>query len=249
VGITLLVASVIPDTHTTSVSAQKTLQVTVATAGLGLSQLIAAILGVLVISGEYTTGMIRSTFAAVPKRTPAILAKALVLGVTIFVVGLVSIAIGALVTAPILSGKGVPNNLGDADVLRPLLGGAGYLALIGLLAFTFGAIIRVSAGGIAAILGLVLVAPGILQLISSLAQVKWLSNVAAFLPSEAGAKIYAFSATGSHTGTVGGPRAAAAAASTAGTVDLNAWHGLLVLAAWVVVGLVVSLILAKRRDA
>jgi ABC-2 type transport system permease protein len=248
-GVSLLVAAVIPSTSAGTAEAQRSLQVTVGTAGLGLAQLIAAILGVLIITGEYSTGMIRSTFAAVPKRIPALLAKALVLAVSTFVVAVVSIAISALTTAPILSGKGLGNHLGDGDVLRPLLGGAVYLMLIAVLAFTFGAIIRVSAGGIAAILGLVLVAPGILQLISSLAQVKWLSNVAAFLPSQAGAKMYAFDATSSSAAALGGRRAVEAAASTSGTVDLNSWQGLLVVLAWVVVGIIVSLILVKRRDA
>lgn len=251
VGIGLLVAALVPGTAVTGTTGEKSLQVTVNTAGLGLGQLIAAILGVLVISGEYSTGMIRSTFAAVPSRIPAVIAKVLVLGVTIFVAVLVSVAISAVITAPILSGKGLGSHLSDGDVLLPLLGGAGYVALIALLAFGFGAIIRVSAGGIAAILGLVLVIPGILQAVATLANVTWLSNVVAFLPSQAGAKIYAFNATASATTGLGARRAAEAATTTttSGIVDLNAWQGLLVLLAWVVAGLIASLILVKRRDA
>ena len=90
VGFGLLLAATF-DTSTSAivgVDAENSFAVSVATLGVNFTQLVAAVLGVLIISGEYTTGMIRSTFAAVPTRLPAFFAKVLVLAVSTFVVGL-----------------------------------------------------------------------------------------------------------------------------------------------------------------
>ena len=220
---------------------QYQLQVQVATLGVNFTQLIVAVLGVLVISGEYGTGMIRSTFVAVPGRLGAFFGKAIVLAVTTFVVGVVSIALSAVVAWPILAGKGVSVSPIDSSVLLPLLGGAGYLTLIAVLAFAFGAILRSSAGGIATILGLVLVVPTILEILSRLTKATWISNVSAFLPSAAGGKMFDYvdSATATQ---------AADQAAKQGLVYLQSWEGLLVLVAWVAAGLIVGAVLTKRRD-
>jgi ABC-2 type transport system permease protein len=215
---------------------QSSFAVQTAVLGVNFTQLVAAVLGVLIISGEYTTGMIRSTFQAVPSRLPAYFAKAVILAVTTFVVGVVSIAATALITAPILASKGVESHLTDPSVLLPMLGGAGYLALIAVLAFTFGAIIRSSAGGIATALGLVLVLPTVLSIVSSLTRADWMRNVSAFLPSDAGGRMFAFAQSG-------------AAPAPTGIVALDAWQGLAVLVAWVVVFLAVGAVMVKRRDA
>ena len=171
---------------------QQSTWVTVSTLGIGFAQLVSAVLGALVITGEYGTGMIRSTFAAVPKRLPAIVAKALVFGVTTFVIALLGLVITALVTAPLLPAKGITPDFGDGSVWLALVGGAGYVALIGLLAFGIGLIIRSSAGGIAAALGLVLVVPTILQVLAAVTRADWPANIAAFLPASAGGKLYAY---------------------------------------------------------
>jgi ABC-2 type transport system permease protein len=181
--------------------------------------------------------MIRSTFAAVPTRLPALFAKLLVMVVVTFVVGLVAIVVTAIVTAPILNGKGVDFHLFDSDVMLALLGGAGYLALIAALAFGAGAILRNSAGGIASALGLILVVPPILSIIGSITRATWIQNVAAFLPSSAGEKMFALAP------------AASAAQPPADLVVLTGGEGLLVLVAWVVVLLGVAAVLVKRRDA
>lgn len=219
---------------------QKMLTVQVATLGVNFTQLIAAVLGVLVIGGEYGTGMIRSTMTAAPKRLGAYTAKALVLGITTLVVAVVSIALTALVTAPILAGKGIENQLGEADVLLPLLGGAGYLALVAMLAFGIGAIIRNTAGGLAAALGLLIVLPIVVQIIYGTTQAAWAYNVAAFLPSSAGGRIFAFD--GEMQQTMG------QASADHGLITLEPWQGLLALLAWVAVTLVLGAILTKRRD-
>lgn len=239
IGFGLLLAATVnqPQQGSMATDAQKQLVVQVATLGVNFTQLVVAVLGVLVISGEYTTGMIRSTFAAVPTRLPALFAKLLVTVVAIFVVGLVAIVVTALLTAPILAGKGVDSHLFDSDVMLALVGGAGYLALIAALAFSIGAILRNSAGGIASALGLILVVPPILSIISSITQATWIRNVAAFLPSSAGEKMFALA-----------PAATTPQPSTE-LVTLTGGEGLLVLLAWVVVLLAIATVLVKRRDA
>jgi ABC-2 type transport system permease protein len=219
--------------------AQRNVMVQVSTLGVNFTQLIVAVLGVLVISGEYSTGMIRSTFAAVPGRLGAYIAKAVVLAVTTFVVSLISILLAGLAALPILAGKGVDAGLIDWSVILPLIGGAGYLTLIALLAFTFGAIIRNSAGGIASILGLLLVVPTVLQMIGSLTRTIWIQNVAVFLPSAAGGTIFEYQSSGADVPQV----------DDSGLVHLTTWEGLAVLVVWVVVFGIVGAVLTRRRDA
>ncbi|MEO6942687.1 MAG: ABC transporter permease subunit [Terrimesophilobacter sp.] len=248
VGFGLLLAATVKTTDgpALGLAAQNSLAVSVATLGVNFTQLVAAVLGVLIISGEYTTGMIRSTFAAVPTRLPAFFAKVLVLAVSTFVVGLVSIVATALVTMPILASKGINADLFDAHVMRALLGGAGYLTLIALLAFGFGAILRSSAGGIASALGLILVIPPVLSIVSSLTQATWIHNVSVFLPSAAGGRMFAL---GDAVSFRGGPPSTSGTQAASDLLTLDATQGLLVLVAWVVVLLVTAAVLVMRRDA
>lgn len=244
VGFGLLMAATLDTSSGPAVDAetQKSLTVMVATFGVNFTQLVAAVLGVLIISGEYTTGMIRSTFAAVPTRLPALFAKALILAAATFVVSLVSIVITALVTAPLLAGQGVEGQLLDGEVVRAIVGGAGYLALVALLAFGFGAILRSSAGGIAGVLGLILVVPTVFAILAGITQATWAQNISTFLPSSAGELMYSIG-DGAFTG---GPPIGAAAADV---ITLDATQGFLVLVAWVAVLLAGAVVLIKRRDA
>ena len=211
------------------------LWVQVATIGIGFAQLVSAVLGALVITGEYGTGMIRSTFAAVPTRLPAIVAKALVFGVVTFVVSLVSIIATALLTAPLLSARGFAPDLGDGQAWWSMIGGAGYIVLIGLLSFSIGTLIRNSAGGIATSLGLILVVPTIVQVFAGLTKIDWVQNLGTFLPSTAGAVMHSYPST--------------AAAAATDLIVLTPVEGFLVLAAWIVVLFGVAATLVSRRDA
>jgi ABC-2 type transport system permease protein len=247
----LLIAGTIQaPTTTLSHDAQQSTWMSAATLGIAFSQLVVGVLGALMITGEYGTGMIRSTFAAVPKRLPAMFAKAIVFGVVTFLVSFVALVAAAFATAPLLVSKGVTADFGDPDVWLTLVGGAGYLALIGLIALAIGLLIRSSAGGIAAALGLLLVVPVVFSLVARLAQADWATNVAAFLPSNAGAKLYAYPTDAVAATVTQGPGAGAAAAtSTSSTIDLTSWQGLLVLLGWFAVTFVVGLVVLKRRDA
>jgi ABC-2 type transport system permease protein len=232
----VLISAVIGEGGRLPASQQEALAVQVLTLSVNFTQLVAAVLGVLVISGEYGTGMIRSTFAAVPLRIPAVVAKLLVLAVAVLVLGLVSTALTALASAPLLAARGI-GLTPDAALWLPVLGGSVYLTLIAVLAFAIGALLRNSAGGIATALGLLLVVPIVVQLAAGLTRADWLQGADALLPSTAGAQLFTFAApTGSDLGAAAQP------------LVLNGWGGLGVLVAWIAVFLVPALILVRRRD-
>ena len=210
----------------------------VATVGLTFSQLIAIILGALMITGEYGTGMIRSTFTAVPQRIPAVLGKAIVFAVVTFIVSFASLAITAVLGQPLLDASGIPSTLSDDKLWIALAGGAGYTALIGLFGMAIGTIIRNSAGSIAAALGTVLVLPTVLQIFTSVMQAEWANNLATFLPSNAGALMYTYPTDEEPFNPY-----------TFDPIVLEAWQGGLVVVAWVVALFVLASVLLKRRDA
>jgi ABC-2 type transport system permease protein len=220
-----------PPTH----AQQQATAVRDATVGTGIGQLVLAVLGVLVISGEYGTGMIRSTFAAVPKRLPALFAKAIVLAVTSFIVGMVTIYVTAAIIFPLLPGLKVHPDWGDWKLNEALIGGAVYLAIISLIAFSIGAMVRNSAGGIATALGLILVLPTVLEIVAATTQATWAMNIADVLPTAAGGHLYTY--------VVG------AVTTTSGVISLDRTTGGLILLAWFVVLFIAAAILLKRRDA
>ena len=196
------------------------------TLGLTFAQLPIAVLGVLVISGEYSTGMIRSTLTAVPKRLPALWAKAAVFAVVTFVVGLVLTFGSYFATAPILAGKGISSSITDPGLAVGLAGGALFLALVGVISLGIGTMLRSSAGGIAGAIGLLLLAPIVLGLIGA----EWSRVVVDYLPTSAGQSLYTL-ATGQN-GLVFEP-----------------WQAILVLLGWTVVTLGGGALLLSRRDA
>lgn len=204
----------------------------VVTGGYYFGQLTLAVLGVLVISGEYSTGMIRSTLAAVPTRLPALWAKALVLAVISFVVSSVAIGLSYVATRAMLAPIDLATDLGDPEQLRILLGTALYLTTIALLAFAFGALLRHSAAALAAVLGLLLVVENVFQLIP----LTFFEKISPFLPSTAGSQLMM-------------PQASIDLMTTAATgAVLSPWQGFAVLLAWVAVLLTAAAVLLKRRN-
>src|SRR5699024_6596974 len=93
-----------------------------------MAQLVIAVLGVLMMSGEYSTAMIRSSFAAVPARLPVLGAKAILITVISFAIGVLGVALSYLVTMPLLANAGGAADLGDPDTLRMFWGTGLYLA-------------------------------------------------------------------------------------------------------------------------
>jgi hypothetical protein len=128
--------------------------------GLLLGELAVGILGALVITSEYATGMIRSTLAAVPGRRVVLAAKAAVLAVPTLIVGVTASVIAFLGGQALLASTGVGVSLGSSGGLRAVIGGGVCLMLLALLGFGLGAIFRRTAGAIGAFVGLVLVGWG-----------------------------------------------------------------------------------------
>lgn len=203
------------------------------TPGGYFAQLTLAVLGVLVITGEYSTGMIRSTFTAVPRRTPALAAKALVLAVVALVTGAVGVALSVLVTMPWHDELGLTLDLGDPEALRMLAGMPLYLTGIALLGFAAGVLLRSSAGALATVLGMLLV---IEQVVGAI-PLAFFKNLAPILPGTAGSRLLMSDDT------------VASMNLTMEGADLSAWQGYGVMLGWVAALLVLAVVLVRRRDA
>lgn len=207
--------------------------VSINTASVSLAALVVGVLGVLIISGEYATGQIRSTFTADPRRTGVVLAKAFVLAVCTFVVSFVATWIGVVLSAALQGSQGLHPQLGDSAVILPIIGASVYATLLALLAFGIGLIVRSSAAGIAITLGILLVLPVILSLVAGLLNAQWAMDAMQFLPSQAGGQLYQY--------------ATDAAARGDGFV-LDGWGAFAVFLAEVVVVGAVALTVARSRD-
>lgn len=206
------------------------------TVGLYFTVLIVAVLGALVITGEYGTGMIKSTFTADPGRLGAVFGKALVFGVVTFVVGFISLILAALVSTPLLSSSsGINLDWSDGTFWIALLGGAGYLALSGLLSFFLGAVVRSTAGGIAAAIGMLFVLNIVFGIVVSTTKAAWAMTIANLLPSAVAGDMFGYG-----TGT---------ASIKNGVVTLDQPLGFLVMVGYVVIIGLLATVLVKRRDA
>jgi ABC-2 type transport system permease protein len=159
---------------------------TVSLRGVFLAQLAIGVLGVLVISSEYTTGMIRTTFAAVPRRPLVLFAKAATFTVVAFVVATAACLVAFLVGQSILSAKHAEVSLSDPGVLRAVLGAGTYLTFVGLLGLGLGTLLRRTAGAIATLFGLVLVLPALTEALPS----PWDTDVGKLLPINAGRAMF-----------------------------------------------------------
>jgi len=154
--------------------------------GLFVAQLAVGVLGVLVVTSEFSTGMIRSTFAAVPQRRIVLGAKAAVFGTVTFVVSVISCFSAFFVGQTILASRDIQARISDPGVLRSVIGSALYLTVLGLLALGIGTLIRHSAGAIAAVFGLLFVLPGLVGALPS----SWADTISPYLPSNAGEAIF-----------------------------------------------------------
>jgi ABC-2 type transport system permease protein len=151
--------------------------------GTHISQVAFGLLGVLVITSEYGSGMIRATLSAVPQRRSMLAAKAMVLTVAALVIGLVSTFVAYFAFQLFLpSGSLMRTSLSDPGVLRAVAGAGLYLGVIALFGFGLGAILRFSAGAVAVLLGLLFVPPLILSLLPQ----SWQNTVGGYFPLEAG---------------------------------------------------------------
>lgn len=195
----------------------------VSLAGVNFAQLAIGVLGVLVITAEYSTGMIRARFSAVPKRLPVLWGKALVFAAVAFAVSLPAVLIVFFAGQSILSGQHINVGISHPGVLRALVGAALFLTVMGLFGLGLGAIVRSTAGGIAALAGIVFVLPPIVGLLpSSVAD-----SVGPYLPSNAGGALWTINPD-PHT--------------------LAPWAGFGVFCAYAAVVIAIAAVMLRRRD-
>jgi ABC-2 type transport system permease protein len=204
----------------------------VALSGIDLSQALVAILAVVAISGEYSTGMIRTTLTAMPRRLSVLGAKAIVVTGLALAAGTVGVLASVLAGRLILSGRGFtplhgypPLSLADGPDLRAAAGSVLYLALIALLALGVATAVRDSAVSIGVVLGLLYLFP----VIASALNPHWSRHLQQIGPMSAGESIQA---------TVG-----------LRSLPLAPWQGLGVLALWAAGALIVGGLVLQRRDA
>lgn len=201
-------------------------QAEVAMGGLNLAQLIAGVFGVLLITGDYATGMIRTTFAVVPRRLPVLWAKLLTLIGAALPVLLITCAAVFMIAQPLLANGVIrPAALDAGANLRVVVATALYLTGIAVLGLALGAILRSTAAAITALVALLFVLPGVLFL--TLPD-DWRDPVTRLLPSEAG---------DSFTGLIpdGG--------------ELSLVAGVIVFAIWLVAAVIAAAVLMRRRAA
>jgi len=201
--------------------------------GVYLGQAVVAIVAVLIISNEYSTGMIRTTLAAMPRRLSVLAAKAAVVTGLILATGTVAVLGSLLAGRLILPGHGFtpahgfpPLSLGDGPVLRATVGSVLYLALIALLSLGIATLVRDSAVAIGLVLGLLFLFPIVTALITDQTLQRHLEQIA---PMTAGLQIQA---------TMG-----------LRSLPLSPWAGLGVLAAWAAGALLAGGLLLRFRDA
>jgi ABC-2 type transport system permease protein len=201
--------------------------------GVQLGQAVVAVLAVLAIGGEYSTGMIRATFAAMPRRGTVLAAKALLVAGLTLAAGVVAVAGSLLAGALILPGhgftaaRGFPAlSLADPPVLRGAAGSVLYLALIALLALGVAAAVRDSAVAIGVVLGLCYLFPIVVAVAAS---PHWQRHLEQAGPTTAGLEVQA--------------------TRDLSSLPIGPWAGLGVLAAWAAAALLAGWLLLRFRDA
>ena len=191
--------------------------------GVRFGVLAIGVLGVLLITGEYTTGMIRSTMTAVPKRLPVLWGKTGVYALVALAITIPAAFVAFFAGQAILSGQHIQIAFSHAGVPAAVLGAAGYLTLAGLFAMGLGAIMRSTAAGIASFAGVMFVIPPLISILPSSVA----NSIDPYLPSNAG---QAMMQIGHHAQT------------------LSPGAGLVVFAGYVAAVIAVAAVLLVKRD-
>ena len=226
VGISVL-ASWGQSTHLSDMSAsdRATLDVTFnSLSGLTLGQLAIAVLGVLVVTTEYSTGGVKATYTAVPDRLRVLLAKGIVFAVIATIVGIITSFAAFYAAQPFWAHQHLAAHIGDPNVLRAVIGAGLYVLASGMFGFAIGAIVRHTAGAITAAVALLLVVPPLTNLLPG----GWGDDVTKVFTSNAGSMV---------------------ATTIQQAKSLSPWEGYLAMTVWWVVPLIIGAYLIKRRDA
>lgn len=202
-------------------------------AGVQAGQAIVALIGVLIITGEYSSGMIRSSLTAMPQRWTMLAAKGLILTGLVLLTGIVAVFGSLLIGRFTLPDNGftaangfVPLSIDDPLTMRAAVGSVIYLGLIGLLSLGMATLIRDSAVAVGAVLGLLYLCPILIQVVGD---PDWKRHLEQIAPTNAGLTIQS-------------------------TVDLQSlaispWLGVGVLAAWAAGAMVAAAMALHLRDA
>ena len=182
-------------------------------------------LGVLVITGEYATGMIRSTFMAVPTRLPVLWAKVLVFAAVVFVLSLPATIVDFFISASILTQHHVNPSLSTPHAVRAIIGIPLFFTALAVFTVALGALIRNTAGAVAAFAGILFVLPGFVGVLSTSLQ----QTINPYLPSNAASALFT---------------------ATPNPDDhfLHPWVGFAVFCGYAAVLLVAAAVLLVRRD-
>lgn len=193
--------------------------------GLFIAQFSVGILGVLVISAEYSTGTIRATLSSAPKRSRVFAAKVIVFGLLAFVVAEFTSFVAFFLGQFLLSAPATHATLSSPGAFRAVFGGGLYICVLGLIALGLGTIIRHTAGAISAFVGILLILP----IIAATLPNQLSQDLRRFMPDRIGVDILT-----TKGGIAGG---------------FSPWVGLLILCIYAVVLLVIGNSLMQRRDA
>ena len=230
IGFSALIATVIsntwnnPGNHPNHVTLLTDPTAVLFGAGFGLGQLAICVLGVIVMSSEYSTGAIRASLLAVPRRIPMLAAKAVVFALLDLVVSAVTVFAVFFITTAILRSH-VSITLSQPGITRACIGGVLYLTVLGVFALAIGGLIRHTAGAVATVIALVLVIPPLITLIPGTIA----NHIHGYLPTVAGQLV---------------------AQSSQQPADvLSPWQGFGVFCLWTVVLLTACGWLLARRDA
>lgn len=193
--------------------------------GWHFSQLAVGVLGVLVITGEYATGMIRSTFMAVPTRLPVLWAKVLVFAAVVFALALPATVVDFFISAAILTQHHVDPTLSTPHAVRAIIGIPLFFTVLAVFTVALGALIRNTAGAVAAFAGILFVLPGFVGVLSTSLQ----NAIGPYLPSNAASALFT---------------------ATPNPDDhfLRPWVGFAVFCAYTAVLLISAAVLLRRRD-
>ena len=228
VGISVLIAALTSaNWDTLSDSSKASTDMSSVVAGVYFGVLVTGVLGVLVVSTEYGTGMMRTSLTAFPRRGTLFAAKATVLTAVVLAVGLVIAFASYAISSPFYTRHGVDLSLSQAANLRALLAVPVYLTLIALMGFGLAFLLRHTAAAISGLVGLLFVIPIITNFLPGTAG-KDINNL---VPSNAGGAMMITHPT------------------TTGTAPLSPLGGLIALLIWTAVLIVPAFTLFRHRDA
>jgi ABC-type transport system involved in multi-copper enzyme maturation permease subunit len=188
IGIGALFSAVTASQYHTYSAADKASFNPISTSLTGVAFAVVAfgVLGVLVTSGEYSTGMIRASLTAVPRRLPVLWGKLAVFAGVIFPVSLITSFITFFLGQALLNGHHLGVSLTAPGALRSVIGAALYITVAGMIGVTLGALFRNTAAGIATFAGVFFVIPPLAGLLPASVR----GHLAQYLPSNAGEAVW-----------------------------------------------------------